>query len=115
MFCRDCFAVQYLFLASWELIYPSEIDSLGNNTPGSLHRLIKHSIRGLFCFIPWQDLEKIGKIEGSCFFKILLLTKPLEEEEDRREDKGRGCYLGDRIYLIPCHASSYFAPGRFEE
>ena len=32
----------------------------------------------------------------------------------RREGKGRGCYLGDRIYSIPSRAS-YFAPERFEE
>ena len=38
----------------------------------------------------------------------------IEEESDRRQGKGRRCWLGERIDSVPCR-TRILAPGRFEE
>ena len=56
---------------------------------------------------------------ASCFLARIRSVIParrsdLEEESDRRQGKGRRCWLVERIDSVPCR-TRILAPGRFEE
>ena len=118
------------FRARWPM---APVDgSLGPLPPLPLHLYIRLTLKGQSLELIKTELKHLLPLGSSSasppppsaassilspvwpWGHIRKWVRTIEEESDRREDKGRRCWLGDRIYSIPCRTRD-LAPRWFEK